>query len=137
MKLVKCPRCDLNYMREGDKYCKICMRDLKGDSQKEEIELCSICNESPVLPGKDVCLFCLKEMEGQKNGADGENDDMESRDPSDLDDLDENVDDMLPDLDEEELPEQEISMMEEELSLESVREDEENEENEDDEEEEL
>ena len=67
MKLVKCPRCDLNYIREDEKYCKVCLREMKGDSQQEEVELCSICNENPTLPGKDVCLFCLKEMNGEKN----------------------------------------------------------------------
>ena len=50
MKLVKCPRCDLNYIREDEKYCKVCLREMKGDSYQEEVELCSICNENPTLP---------------------------------------------------------------------------------------
>ena len=62
MNLVKCPRCDLNYIREDEKYCKVCLQEMKGESRSEEIELCSICNEEPALPGKDVCLFCLREM---------------------------------------------------------------------------
>ena len=62
MNLVKCPRCDLNYIREDEKYCKVCLQEMKGESRSEEIELCSICNEEPCLPGKDVCLFCLREM---------------------------------------------------------------------------
>ena len=28
MKLVKCPRCELNYIQEGEKYCKVCMANL-------------------------------------------------------------------------------------------------------------
>ena len=57
MNLIKCPRCDLNYIREDEKYCKICLREMKGEKQTDEMELCSVCNEEPCLPGKDVCLF--------------------------------------------------------------------------------
>ena len=47
MNLIKCPRCDLNYIREDEKYCKVCLREMKGEKQLEEMELCSICNEEP------------------------------------------------------------------------------------------
>ena len=56
MQLIKCPRCDLNYIREDEKYCKVCLRELKGEKNADEVELCSICNEEPALPGRDVCL---------------------------------------------------------------------------------
>ncbi len=62
MKLVKCPRCELNYIQETEKYCKVCYREMKGEQVHEEMELCSVCNAAPALPGKDVCLSCLKEM---------------------------------------------------------------------------
>ena len=29
MKYVKCPRCDTNYMAEGEPYCDVCKADLK------------------------------------------------------------------------------------------------------------
>ena len=63
MALMKCPRCELNYIQEGEGYCKICKREMKGEKPREEIEMCTICNEHPVMPGKDVCVFCYKEME--------------------------------------------------------------------------
>ena len=44
MKLVKCPRCELNYITENEKYCKVCLREMKGESPKDEVELCSVCN---------------------------------------------------------------------------------------------
>lgn len=47
MKLVKCPRCELNYITENEKYCKVCLREMKGESPKDEVELCSVCNEAP------------------------------------------------------------------------------------------
>ena len=59
MNLVKCPRCDLNYIREDEKYCKVCLRELKGENSQDEVELCSICNEEPALPGRDICPRCL------------------------------------------------------------------------------
>jgi hypothetical protein len=30
MKLIKCPRCELNYIQEGEKYCKVCYRGDEG-----------------------------------------------------------------------------------------------------------
>ena len=66
MTLVKCPRCELNYLRNNESICKICHRELYGNQPIEEVETCSTCNEAPALPGKDVCLYCLREMNKQK-----------------------------------------------------------------------
>ena len=72
MKLIKCPRCDLNYIQENEKLCKVCQRELKGSQVEDEMELCSVCNAAPALPGRDVCLSCLKEM--ASGGSDTDND---------------------------------------------------------------
>ena len=66
MRFVKCPRCELNYMQEGEQFCSVCRREVKGENKDELFELCSVCGENPVYPGKDLCLFCLKEM-GKSN----------------------------------------------------------------------
>ena len=131
MNLVKCPRCDLNYIREDEKYCKVCLRELKGDNSQEEVELCSICNEEPALPGKDVCLFCLKEMNKSNSTQDDDTTDgdgAESVDTSSIGDMDSvsGMDEIIPE-EEENIPSQEYGEIEEELSLEDVREDEEKE----------
>ena len=135
MKLVKCPRCDLNYIREDEKYCKVCLREMKGDSQQEEVELCSICNENPTLPGKDVCLFCLKEMNGEKN-VDPDDNNGDNVGPTNIGDIDSvsSMDEIIPEMDDEEIPSQEYGEIENELSLEDVRDEEEMNEKEDDEE---
>ena len=39
MKLIKCPRCDLNYIQENEKLCKVCQRELKGSQVEDEMEL--------------------------------------------------------------------------------------------------
>ncbi|MBR3098602.1 MAG: hypothetical protein IKH18_03375 [Clostridia bacterium] len=136
MKLRKCPRCDLNYIREEEKYCKVCLREMKGEKNTDEIELCSICNEAPALPGKDVCLFCLKEM--NKSNSDAlDNEETENVDASNIGDMDDvsNMDEIIPE-DEENISSTEYGEMENELSLEEVREDEERDADEEEEEEE-
>ena len=135
MTLIKCPRCDLNYITPDQKYCKVCMREMKGEGSSEEVELCSVCNEAPALPGKDVCLFCLKEM-NQSNNEEDDTTATESVDASNIGDMDSvsGMDEIIPD-DEDDIPGQEYGEMEQELSLEEVREDEERNADEEDEEE--
>ena len=140
MNLVKCPRCDLNYIREDEKYCKVCLRELKGENSQDEVELCSICNEEPALPGRDICLFCLKEMnksnslpEEQEEGS------AEPVDTNSIGDMDSvsGMDEIIPEVeDDSDIPSQEFGEIENELSLEDVREDEERKAEEDDSEEE-
>ena len=129
MKLVKCPRCDLNYIREDEKYCKVCLREMKGEPTNDDMELCSVCNAAPALPGKDVCLSCLKEM--QSGGGREEVEDA----PVSVDESTiglnsvSTMDEILPEI-EEDIPANEYGDIQNELSLESVIEDE----NEDDDE---
>ena len=61
--LVKCPRCELNYMSENEELCKVCYREVHGVAYREEPELCSECNVERALPGKDLCIFCLKDRQ--------------------------------------------------------------------------
>ena len=63
MALVKCPRCELNYMNDTDKMCSVCRREVRGESEQYDmIELCSECGENPVVPGQELCVYCLKEF---------------------------------------------------------------------------
>ncbi len=136
MILQKCPRCDLNYITPDQKYCKVCLREMKGEGGSEEVELCSICNEAPALPGKDVCLFCLKEI-NQSNSEDPDTAEPGSVDASNIGDMDSvsGMDEIIPD-EEDDIPGQEYGEMEHELSLEEVQEDEERAAEEDEEEDE-
>lgn len=132
MGFIKCPRCELNYIREEEQYCSVCKREMKGESREEPYELCSICNENPVMPGKDVCYLCYKEMTQQQGLRDGEIDDSERSDVSlgmeDVSEMDEIELDTMPDDVPEDIGEQ--------LSLEEERTREEDAENEEDEDEE-
>ena len=82
MGFIKCPRCELNYIREEEQYCSVCKREMKGESREDPFELCSICNENPVMPGKDVCLICYKEMNQQQGLRDSVIDSADSADVS-------------------------------------------------------
>ena len=63
MGLIKCPRCELNYMLDTEKICSVCRREVRGESEQfEMVEICPECGENPVLPGQDLCAYCLKEM---------------------------------------------------------------------------
>ena len=140
MQLVKCPRCDLNYIREDEKYCKVCLRELKGEKNADEVELCSICNEEPALPGRDVCIFCLKEMNKSNSlPEEQEEENAEPVDTSSIGDMDSvsGMDEIIPEVEEDsDIPSQEFGEIENELSLEDVREDEERKADEDESEEE-
>lgn len=74
MALVKCPRCELNYMNDTDKMCSVCRREVRGETEHfEVIELCSECGENPVVPGQELCAQCLKEQqERREESMDGE-----------------------------------------------------------------
>ena len=122
MALIKCPRCELNYIQDTEGYCKICKREMKGEVQREEIEMCTVCNEAPALPGKDVCLFCLKEMNANNDNRD---DDGEGRvDEASLGiDPVSSMDEIIPEIDED-IPEREYDEIESDLSLDEMGEEE-------------
>ncbi|MBE5787215.1 MAG: hypothetical protein E7324_06700 [Clostridiales bacterium] len=122
MALTKCPRCELNYIREGDDYCKICKREMKGESRRDEIEMCTVCNEAPALPGKDVCLFCLKEMNANDNRGEEENNGRVGEASLGIDPVS-SMDEIIPEMDEE-IPEREYDEIENDLSLDALGEEE-------------
>ena len=100
MGFIKCPRCELNYIREEEQYCSVCKREIKGESREDPFELCSICNENPVMPGKDVCLLCYKEMSQQQGLHDESIDSDETPDVTldmeDVSEMDEIALDSMP-----------------------------------------
>ena len=133
-KYVQCPRCELNYITTpSDKYCKVCMREMKGEGGQDDVEMCSVCNENPALPGRDICLFCLKEMNAQAaesvgaasdDSGDGDGEQVTPRSLTDMDDVG-SMDEiqMLP----EETDGEYTKMAGEMTSLEGMQEDEANE----------
>lgn len=83
MALVKCPRCELNYILDGGTLCTVCRKEVRGESEQDEIaELCSECGENPVVPGGELCAACLKEMARRIAEGTDEEDVMPPEDPS-------------------------------------------------------
>ncbi|NLM85235.1 MAG: hypothetical protein GX171_00880 [Clostridiales bacterium] len=126
MTLVKCPRCELNYLRNNESICKICHRELYGNQPIEEVETCSTCNEAPALPGKDVCLYCLREMNKQK----GVKEELEEPVEIGLDPVS-GMEEMIPDIANEDDPD--FHVMGDALSLEEMSEQEDNDSDDDEE----
>ena len=107
MTLKKCPRCELNYITEKEKYCKVCLREMKG-SVRDEVEMCSICNEEPAMPGRDVCIFCLREMANRNAASTNaseeiEEDDAEATIVGSMDTVS-TMDEIIPDIDDDDVP---------------------------------
>lgn len=75
MALRKCPKCELNYIREGEEYCEVCKRAMKRalarirpvieETDEDEVIVCSECGEAPAARGGELCLACLKEKKRQ------------------------------------------------------------------------
>ena len=112
-------------MEDGDTTGRVCKREMKGELKDDPYELCSVCNENPALPGKDMCLFCLKEMgkvsdetpdaeEGEEVAAGAE---LELEDVSMMDEI-------TPDI-ATDIPDRELGEIDRELSLEETAEEEE------------
>ena len=83
MGLVKCPRCELNYMLDTEKICSVCRKEVRGESEQFDlIELCSECGENPVVPGQELCAYCLKEL--NQRASDGQSEESVVNDASQL-----------------------------------------------------
>lgn len=129
MKLIKCPRCELNYIQESEKYCRVCLREMKGEQQNEDMELCSVCNAAPALPGKDLCLSCLKEIAAGGTAGSAEDTPVVDETALGLNAVS-TMDEIIPEIDEE-IPPTEYGDIQNELSLESVIEEEDSDDDED------
>lgn len=99
----KCPKCELNYIKDDEQLCNVCRRSAKHEAEPDEELMCIECGEHPALKGRDICAYCYKESIRQEQLADQ----REGHIPGiDLDDVElKEVDVALPD---EELPVDEI-----------------------------
>ena len=96
---------------------------MKGESRRDEIEMCTVCNEAPALPGKDVCLFCLKEMNANGSDLNGEDNEVRVDEASLEIDPVSGMDEIIPEIDED-IPAREYDEIESDLSLDEMGEEE-------------
>ena len=123
MKLVKCPRCELNYMREDESLCSVCRKELQGNEPDEPMDLCIECGEHPAVPNGELCVRCLRaSVRAAKEAAALEDDDPimdddEVMDESELVEMEDLEIELLDDVDDEEIPEEERGEIERELGI--------------------
>lgn len=70
---IKCPRCELNYIKKGEEYCDVCKAELKKgpqlvfaideDDDAEALELCPVCHQNYIKQGETMCAKCAEEKE--------------------------------------------------------------------------
>lgn len=106
----KCPRCELNYIKDDQKLCDVCARkykDLEEDESQDTV-MCSECGENPAIKGKDLCTACYKESLRQEQFAKQHKPPVVTSigvEESDYDDVE------MP-IDESEIPEDELTKVE-------------------------
>ena len=68
MGLRKCPRCELNYIRDDEQFCSVCRRSMKGETESEDAAvMCTECGENPAVRGSELCAICLREARRQES----------------------------------------------------------------------
>ncbi len=79
MAYIKCPRCELNYIKDTEQYCKVCLVDmgklagdhiLDDDILDEDLKLCPECGENYLEEGEEICYACRIEQMKQLSAKD-------------------------------------------------------------------
>lgn len=89
-KYVKCPRCELNFIIEGEQeYCDVCIAEIKGNKlqfadledeeleaelESEVMELCPVCGINNIRYGEVMCESCKKQSEYEQEEDEGDED---------------------------------------------------------------
>ena len=106
-KYVKCPRCELNYILEGEDYCYVCKSEMKHHNENEEsdlldiedMELCPMCGQNYISEDQTMCDECSgkgksKKSDSGKDWKDDEESLTESSDDIDSDEAKELMDNL-------------------------------------------
>lgn len=69
MAFRKCPKCELNYIKDDETFCNVCLREIKRGQREEKPEeealMCTECGEAPAVHGSELCAECLREQRRQ------------------------------------------------------------------------
>ena len=97
-KYIKCPRCELNYIVEGeDEYCHVCKSEMKHHVESdddelldlEDMELCPVCGQNYIKEDQTMCAECRGRSKGDSSDSlsDSDEKDWKSNDDSDDDSI--------------------------------------------------
>lgn len=107
MGLRKCPRCELNYIRDDEQLCNVCKRHMKGEVETDDVvTICTECGENPAVRGSELCAMCLREARRQENlekMADDLTGSSVVDDMNGIDELEVPIDDDIPEIELEEI----------------------------------
>ena len=98
-KYTICPRCELNYILEGEDYCYVCKSEMKHHNENEEsdlldiedMELCPVCGQNYIKEDQTMCDECRgrskssKDDDSSKDWKDDESEDSRVSAESDID----------------------------------------------------
>ena len=82
-RFVLCPRCELNYIEEGEEYCKVCKASMglidasiliPDDDEMSGEKICPICKVNYIGEDEDMCIECRKEREAKEQPEESEDD---------------------------------------------------------------
>lgn len=61
----RCPRCELNYIKQNEELCSVCLAEVSLEKDEEydelELDLCPVCKVNYIKPDEVMCASCLKE----------------------------------------------------------------------------
>ena len=74
-KYILCPRCELNYILEGEGYCGVCKAELKigpqlmfsAQEENHEQILCPICKQRYMSENDEMCEQCREDAEYKRS----------------------------------------------------------------------
>ncbi len=112
MGLRKCPKCELNYIKDDEQLCNVCRRHMKGEAETDDaVTICTECGENPAVRGSELCAVCLREARRQENLEKLADDMTGTSVVGDMDD----IDDMEVPMDDDDIPEIELEEIDREL----------------------
>lgn len=101
-KYIKCPRCELNYILEGEDYCNVCKNEMKHHTENdddelldfEDMELCPVCGQNYIKEDETMCYECKGKGNEDASDADDKHwkEDARLSPDNDVDDDDEDDD---------------------------------------------
>ena len=110
MGFKKCPKCELNYIRDDEQFCNVCKRGMKGEPDVDDsVAICTECGENPAVRGSELCAVCLREVRRQEN-LEKLADELDSS----VDNMDE-LDELEVPIEDDDIPEMELEEIDKEL----------------------